>query len=70
MKLCVQPVGKDYGVYVNGCLLGTSKLQCDALFHCYQLQRACGDQSVVGIQDTGLPDSCQDNSGVDTPGNV
>jgi hypothetical protein len=70
MILFVEPVGKDYGVYVDGHLLGTTKLQCDALFHCYQLQRACGDKSVVGIQTSKLPDSCPDTSGLDRPGHV
>lgn len=67
MILSVEPVGKDYGVYVDGHLLGTTKLSCDALFHCYQLQRAAGGERVVRIHAPGLLDTCQNNSGVDTP---
>jgi hypothetical protein len=71
MILSVQPVGKDYGVYVDGQLLGTTKLQCDALFHCYHIQRAVGKGvSIDGFPSPGFSDACENNSGVDTPGNV
>ena len=50
MMVSVKPVGKDFGVYIGEHLLGTTKLECDALFHCYHIQRACGGESVVEVK--------------------
>jgi hypothetical protein len=37
---------KTWGLYVNGHLLGTSKTECDARFHMYQLQKAVDNKNV------------------------
>jgi hypothetical protein len=46
----VKPVDKTFGVFVNGWLLGTTKLQCDAQMHAYKLEEA-----LAGTQDNQDP---------------
>ena len=37
MKIDIQPVEKQFGVFVDGELVGTTKLECDARFRGYRI---------------------------------
>jgi len=38
MKVSVRPVEKQFGIFIDEHLLGTTKLECDALLHLYKLK--------------------------------
>ena len=41
----VKPVGKEFGLYVDGHLIGTTKLECDARFHMYKLREVMNKET-------------------------
>lgn len=47
MKIDVKPLDKQFGVYVDDELVGTTKLECDARYHGYRLGLAATNQPTV-----------------------
>lgn len=49
MKLSVRPNGKDFGLWCNDELIGTTKSQSDCLYNAYVIQRAAGGESFCRV---------------------
>lgn len=56
MKVEVKPLDKGFGLYINDHLLGTTKLECDAMFHKHALEDA---QRAITPDLFGKPDPPQ-----------